>query len=157
VGINLMSLIAQMVTFTLFVLFTMKFVWPPIIAAMQTRQNRISEGLAAADKAGRALDDAKAESEKLLVIARKQAQEVIGAANRQATLAIDGAKQAAQTEAERIKAQASNEVAAAVAQARETLRLEVGKLAVAGAQQILKREIDAKAHGDLLAGLAARI
>lgn len=151
------TLFGQAITFAIFVWFTMKYVWPPMMAAMQERQKRISDGLAAADRGARALNEAREESEKALKEAREQAQEILAAANRQATETIENSKSQAREEGERIVASAKAEIETEINRARETLRREVGVLAVAGASQILSREIDDKAHADIIDNLASRI
>jgi F-type H+-transporting ATPase subunit b len=154
--INL-TLIAQAIVFAIFIWFTARFVWPPLMRAVDERQKKIADGLAAADKGARSLEEAAARSQDELKQARAQAQDILTAANRQATQALEQAKQAAKTEGERIVAAAREEVQREVAHAREQLRKQVGELAVAGASKILKREIDAKAHADVLKELAARV
>lgn len=151
------TLLFQSIAFGLFVWFTMKLVFPPIVKAMRDRQARIADGLAAAEKGAKALQDASAKSDDALKQARTQAQEILAAANRQANQMVEQAKGQAKTEAERIAESAREEVAREVARAREELRRTVGELAVAGASKILKREIDAKAHADVLKDLAARV
>lgn len=151
------TLIFQSVAFLLFVAFTWKYVWPPILKAMQDRQGRIADGLAAAEKGTRALEAASAKSEEALKEARAQAQDILAGANKQATQLVEQAKTRAQEEGERIIAKAHDEVAREVARAREDLRKQVGELAVIGAARILKREIDTKAHADVLDELAARV
>lgn len=154
--INL-TLIAQAIVFVVFILFTAKFVWPPLMKAMTDRQNRIADGLAAAEKGSRSLADASAKSEETLKAARAQAQEILAGANKQATQLVDQAKVQAKTEGDRIVAAAQDEVKREVARAREDLRKQVGELAVLGAAKILKREVNAQAHADVLADLAARV
>ncbi len=156
-GISIPSVLGQMIVFMLFVLFTMKFVWPPIIKAMQEREAKIADGLAAADKAKAALADASSKSEEELKAARAQAQDIVTNANRQAAQLVEKAKADAQAEQDRIIANGQAEVERQAAQARDALRQQVAALAVLGAQQILKREIDAKAHADVLEQLAARV
>ncbi|MGH8444189.1 MAG: F0F1 ATP synthase subunit B [Solimonas sp.] len=151
------SIVGQMIVFFLFVWFTMKFVWPPIVKAMEERRSKIADGLAAAEKGSRALQDASLKSEEALKEARVQAQDILANANKQAVQLVEQAKGTAQAEAERIVARAHEEVSREVAQAREQLRKQVGELAVAGAAKILKREIDIKAHADVLNDLAAKI
>ncbi len=151
------TLFGQAITFAIFVWFTMKYVWPPMMAAMQERQKRISDGLAAADRGARALNEAREESEKLLKEAREQAQEILAAANRQSNETVEHAKTLAREEGERIVTSARTEIQTEISRARDTLRREVGVLAVAGATQILSREIDSKAHADIIENLAARI
>lgn len=151
------SIVGQMIVFAIFVWFTMKFVWPPITKAMEERRQKIADGLAAAEKGAAALQDASAKSEEELKAARAQAQEIVAAANKQATQLVEQAKAHAQEEGERIVAKAHEEVSREVAHAREELRKQVGELAVVGAAKILKREIDAQAHADVLNELAARV
>ena len=151
------TLIAQAIVFALFIWFTAKFVWPPLMRAVEARQKQIADGLAAADKGNRSLAEASAKSEEQLKAARAQAQDILSNANKQASQAIDQAKGTAQSEAERIKAAAREEVEREVNRVREQLRKQVGELAVAGAAQILKREINAQTHADVLKELAAKI
>lgn len=151
------TIIAQAIVFALFIGFTAKFVWPPLMRAVEARQKTIADGLAAADKGNRALAEASAKSDEQIKAARSQAQDILANANKQAGQVVDQAKGTAQTEAERIKAAAREEVEREVNRVREQLRKQVGELAVAGAAQILKREIDAKAHADVLKELAAKI
>jgi F-type H+-transporting ATPase subunit b len=151
------TLIAQAIVFALFIWFTAKFVWPPLMRAVEARQKQIADGLAAAEKGNRSLAEASAKSDEQLKAARAQAQDILASASKQAGQVVDQAKGTAQTEAERIKAAAREEVEREVNRVKEQLRRQVGELAVAGAAQILKREIDAKAHADVLKELAAKI
>ncbi|QHS10394.1 F0F1 ATP synthase subunit B [Sinimarinibacterium sp. NLF-5-8] len=151
------SIVGQMLVFLLFVWFTMKFVWPPITKALEERRQKIADGLAAAEKGARALQDASTKSDAELAAARVQAQDILANAGKQAAQMVEQAKTTAQQEGERIVAKAHEDVAREIAQAREALRKQVGELAVIGAAKILKREIDAKAHADVLDELAARV
>ncbi len=151
------TLIAQMLTFGFMIWFTMKFIWPPLMNAMEARDKKIADGLAAAEKGEKALQEAAIERDRLLKEARSQAQDILGNANRQAAQIVDEAKQQAREEGERIVRAAQAEIEREVSAARDALRAKVGALAVAGAAQILKREIDAKAHADLLKELAAKV
>ncbi len=151
------TLFAQAAVFAIFIIFTAKFVWPPLMKAIEDRQKTISDGLAAAEKGARSLQDASAKSDEALKAARIQAQEILANASKQATQTVDAAKGTAKLEADRIVAAAREEVSREINQAREALRKQVGELAVAGASKILKREIDAKAHADVLKDLAARV
>lgn len=151
------TLLGQMIAFAIFIWFTMKFVWPPVIKAMDERRKKIADGLAAADRGSKALEEARAEQDKVLRDARQQAQDVLSAASRQAAQLVEQAKATAQTEAERIVAGAREQLLVEANQARETLRKQVGDLAAQGAARILKREVDAKAHADILAELAAKV
>jgi F-type H+-transporting ATPase subunit b len=151
------TLLFQLVAFAIFVVLTMKLVWPPLLKVMEDRRARIADGLAAAEKGAKSLQDASAKSDEALKAARVQAQDILAAANKQAAQIVEQARTAAQTEGERIKSAAKAEVDREIAQARDTLRKQVGELAVVGASRILKREIDAKAHADLINQLAAQI
>jgi F-type H+-transporting ATPase subunit b len=151
------TLIFQSVAFIIFVILTMKLVWPPIMKAMDDRRAKIADGLAAADKGAKALQEAASKSDEALKDARRQAQDILSAASKQAAQIVEQARGQAQAEGERIKESAKAEVDREIAHARDVLRKQVGELAVAGASQILKREIDAKAHADVLSALAAKI
>lgn len=156
-GISIPSVLGQMIVFLLFVMFTMKFVWPPIMKAMEEREAKIRDGLAAAEKGKAALAEASSKSDEELKAARAQAQDIIAAANKQATQLVEKAKGDATTEQQRIIASGHAEVEQMAGQARDALRKQVADLAVSGAEQILKREVDAKAHAEILDRLAARI
>ena len=156
-GISIPSVLGQMIVFLLFVMFTMKYVWPPIMKAMEEREAKIRDGLAAAEKGKAALAEASSKSDEELKAARTQAQDIIAAANKQATQLVEKAKGDATAEQQRIIARGHAEVEQMAAQARDALRKQVADLAVSGAEQILKREVDAKAHAEILDRLAARI
>lgn len=151
------TLIAQAIVFALFIWFTARFVWPPLMQAVEARQKAISDGLAAAERGTRALEEASARSDEQLKAARAQAQDVLASANRQAVQLVEQARTQAKAEGERIVTAAKGEVERQIQQAREQLRKQVSELAVVGAARILKREVDAKAHADVLKDLAARI
>lgn len=152
-----LTLIAQAVVFALFIWFTKKFVWTYLMQKVDERQKTIADGLAAAEKGSRALEEASARRDEELKAARVQAQEILASASKQGTQAVDAARAQAKAEAERIVASARADVDRQIAQAREELRRKVGDLAVLGAAAILKREIDAKAHADVLKDLTAKI
>lgn len=154
--INL-TLIAQALVFVAFILFTAKFVWPPLMAMVEQRQKTIADGLAAAERGMKSLEDASSRSDEALKAARAQAQDILAAANKQATQIVDQAKTTAKSEGDRIVEAARAETSREVNSVKEQLRKQVGELAVAGASKILKREIDAKAHADVLNDLAARV
>ena len=154
--INL-TLLAQAAVFAVFIWFTAKFIWPPLMRAVETRQKKIADGLAAGEQGQRSLQEASAKSDEALKAARVQAQEILANASKQATQTVEQAKTQAQTEAERIKAAGRDEVVREVNKAREQLRQKVGDLAVTGAAKILKREINAATHADVLKELAAKI
>lgn len=151
------TLILQLIVFFIGAWVTMKYIWPPLVQSLDERRNKIAEGLSAAEKSAQALKDASAQSEIELKAARTQAQEIIAAAQRQATLLVEGAKATAEEEKARIVAAGHAEVERQVSAATDALRREVSDLAVLGAARILKREVSAQAHADILADLAARI
>jgi F-type H+-transporting ATPase subunit b len=144
------TLIAQLLVFVILVAFTMKFVWPPIATALDERSNRVAEGLASADKARAELAHANARVEEELAQARVDIATRIGDADRRAQVIIEDAKVKASKEAAQILATAQAEAQQQAANVREALRVEVAALAVKGAEQILRREVDAKAHAQLL-------
>lgn len=151
------TLLGQMIVFAIFVWFTMKFIWPPLLDAMRERQKRISDGLAAAERGARELNEATEKAENMLREAREQAKEVLANAQKQANETIERSRNEARAEGEHQKEAAREEIEQAVAHAKDELRREVGRLAVIGAERILKREIDAKAHNDLIDDLVAGI
>lgn len=155
-GINA-TLIVQMITFGLFVWFTLKFIWPPIEKAMRDREARIADGLAAADKGEKALADAEQTRKRELDKARSEAQDILAAANKQASQLVEQARATAQSEAERIRSAAHAETEQEIAKAREALRKQVGDLAVLGAARIVRREIDAARHADVLSEVAEQL
>jgi F-type H+-transporting ATPase subunit b len=148
-NINL-TLIAQAATFALFIWFTTKFVWPYLIRAMEARQKQIAEGLAAAERGRQDLEKAAVRTADMLKEARQQAQDILAQADRRGSQIIEEAKIAAGQEGARLVAGAKAEIEQEVSRAREMLRSQVAALAVAGAEQILKREVDANVHAELL-------
>jgi F-type H+-transporting ATPase subunit b len=151
-NINL-TLIAQAVTFAIFIWFTVKFVWPPLQRAMEARQKTIAEGLAAAERGRLDLQAAAKRSSEMMAEAKQQVQEIIAQAERRAAQIVEEAKGAAKSEGERIIAGAKAEIDQQFSRAKEALREQVALLAIAGAEKILRREVDAKAHADLLSQL----
>lgn len=151
------TLIGQMITFAIFVWFCMKYIWPFLIKAMEERNQRISEGLAAAQQGQKDLEEAQTRVSESLNEAKQQAQEIINQAQKRANEIVDEAKDAARDEADKIKASASADIDQQVNAAREELRKEVSSIALAGASQILQREVDAKAHAKVLDDLVAQI
>jgi F-type H+-transporting ATPase subunit b len=152
-----LTLIGQAIAMTVFVWFCMKFVWPFIMSVIEERQTEIANGLAAAEQGKSSLANAKAEADKILAAAREQARGIVDQANSRATGIVEQGK--ADGEAAR-KAQVEAgraEIDVEVNRAREELRGQVAKIAVAGAEKVLGREIDANAHRDLLGKLAAEI
>lgn len=148
-NINL-TLIGQMVAFLVFVAFCMRYVWPPIMAAMEERQQKIADGLAAADRASHDLELAQKAAVDRLAEAKKEAAGIVDSANKRAATVIDEAKAAAVVEADRVKELANAEVEREKAQAKEQLMSQVSALAIAGAEKVLAAEIDADKHADLL-------
>ena len=152
-----MTLIGQMIAMAVFVWFCMRYVWPMILGTIEQRQTEIANGLAAAEKGQSSLATAKVEVDKLIAAAREQARGIVEQANTRATGIVEQAK--ADGEAAR-KAQleaARAEIEVETNRAREELRGQVARIAVAGAQKVLEREIDANAHRDLLGKLAAEL
>lgn len=147
------TLIAQLIVFGILVWFTMKFIWPPVIKALDERANRIAEGLAAAERGKSDFEQAEKRVAAILAEGRQQVAEMVANADKRAAEIMEAAKQQASDEAAKILAQARADVAQEANRAREALRNQVGILAVKGAEQILRREIDANAHSDLLGAL----
>ena len=155
-NINL-TMFAQAATFAIFIWFTAKFIWPYLSRAIDARQKHIAEGLAAAERGKLDLEQAAVKTADMLRDARQQAQEVLAQAERRAAQMIEEAKGAASEEGSRIITGAKAEIDQEVSRARETLRTQVAMLAVAGAEQILRREVDAKVHADLLATVQSQL
>ena len=151
------TLIVQLIVFLILAGFTMKFVWPPLIGALDERAKKIADGLAAADKGKAAMADAEKRVQVELAGARDEGQKRIVDAEKRAAMVADEIKQNAQAEAARIIAQAKADAEQQVNKAREELRSQVASLAVKGAEQILKREVNATAHADLLNQLATEL
>ncbi|WP_194722560.1 F0F1 ATP synthase subunit B [Noviherbaspirillum malthae] len=144
------TLIAQFVVFFILALFTMKFVWPPLMKALDERAEKIANGLAAADRGKAEMAAAEKRAQAELATARDEGQKRINDAEKRAQAIIEDAKKSASDEAARILAAAKADAEQQVTRAREELRAQVAALAVAGAEQILKREVNAAAHADLL-------
>jgi len=155
-NINL-TLLFQMVFFAFFVWFTKKYVWVPIIGVLNERKTKIADGLAAAEKGVKAEEIGHQKAEKLIAEAKAQANEIIARAEKRGNEIVESAKEGARTEGERIVNSARSEIDRELNQAREELRGKVSSLAVAGAQKILAREIDASAHGEMLDKLAREL
>ncbi len=140
-----------------FVWFCMKFIWPPVMKAIEERQTQIANGLAAAERGQQSLDRAKAESGQIVDEARKQATSILDQAHARANEIITDGKKAGAKERERQLVAASAEIEQEANRVREELRGQVSAIAVASAEKILMREIDAKAHEDILSKLAAQL
>jgi len=151
------TLIGQSITFLVFVWFCMKYIWPPLMAALEERNARISDGLAAAEQGQKDLEDAQSKVSDSQKDAKQQAQEIINQAQKRANEIVDESKDIAREEAEKIKIVASSDIDQQINSAREQLRKEVSGIALAGAEQILKREIDSKTHAAVLDELVAQI
>jgi len=152
-----LTLVIQGLAFFAVAWLVMKFGWPPIMAAIEERQQKIAEGLAAADRSQKDLALAQDKANEALKEARVKANEIIEQAHQRANQIVDAAKNEAVAEAGRQKALAEAEIATAANRAREDLRRQVSTLAVAGAEKLLRREIDAAAHKALLDDLAAQL
>ena len=152
-----LTLIAQALTFALFIWFTAKVVWPFMLRAIEARQKTIADGLAAAEQGHKSLESSKRQASDAIEQARGRASEILAQAEKRAVQMLDEAKQAARAEGEREKAAAKAEIQQEVSRAREKLRDDVAALAVAGAEKILRREVDAKAHADLLDGIKKQL
>jgi F-type H+-transporting ATPase subunit b len=147
--INL-TLIMQAVAFAAFIWFTARFVWPPLMGAIESRRKDIADGLAAGEQGRQNLSTAEKRVADMLAEAKGKASEIVAQGEKFKSETMDHAKVEAKAEADRIVAAAKAEIQQEVARAKESLRRSVAELAVAGAAKILKREVDAKAHADLL-------
>lgn len=155
-NINL-TLVMQAVAFAAFIWFTARFVWPPLMRAIEARQRQIADGLAAGEQGRQALASAETRITDLLNEAKSKAAEIVATGEKFRAETIELAKVAAKAEADRIVVAAKAEVAQEVARAKEQLRNQVATLAVMGAEKILQREVDAAAHADLLASIEREI
>ncbi len=154
--INL-TLIGQTIAMIVFVWFCMKFIWPPLLAAIEERQEKIAEGLVSAEKAKQTLEQAHAEAETIISDARKQATAILDQAHARANEIIADGKTDGIKERERQLAAAKAEIEQEANRAREELRGQVSAIAIASAEKILQREIDDRAHADILGKLAAEL
>jgi F-type H+-transporting ATPase subunit b len=152
-----LTLVAQAITFVAFIVFCVKFVWPPLLTAIEERRKTIADGLAAAEKGSKSLDEAKVQIAGLLDDARGQARQILDQAQSRANAMVEEARAGADQERTRIIQSAQAEVDQQINRARDELRGQVAAIAVAGAEKILGREIDAGQHQDLLDRLAAQI
>ena len=144
------TLVAQALTFGLFIWFTVKLVWPYMLRAIEARQKTIADGLGAAEQGRKSLEVSNRQADEELKRARERSAEMLSQAEKRVAQMIDDARNAARDEGSREKAAAKAEIEQEVSRAREQLRDHVAALAVAGAEKILRREVDAKAHADLL-------
>ena len=152
-----LTLVAQAITFTAFIWFTVKFIWPHMLRAIETRQKTVADGLAAAEQGRRALETSTREAQDAIAQARGRAAEILAQAEKRAVQLVAETRNAAKEEGNREKAAAKAEIAQEVTRAREQLRDHVASLAVAGAERILKREVDAKAHAELLESIKRQL
>jgi F-type H+-transporting ATPase subunit b len=155
-NINL-TMFAQALTFAAFIWFTVKVVWPPLLRAIEARQKNIADGLAAAEQGRKSLEVSKNRAEETIAQARDRAAELLAQAERRGAELIEEAKAAAKEEGAREKAAARAEIEQEVARAREELRDRVAMLVVSGAEKILRREVDAKAHAELLGSIKGQL
>ena len=151
-NINL-TLFAQALAFAAFIWFTYRFVWPPLMGAIEARQKQIADGLAASDAGRQSLAKAELKIGDMMTEAKHRSAEIIAQGEKLKTETVEQAKAEAKVEAERILAAARAEIQQEIARAKESLRDQLGDLVVAGASKILKREVDAKAHADLIAAI----
>jgi F-type H+-transporting ATPase subunit b len=151
------TLFAQAIVFAAFIWFTVKFIWPHMLRAIETRQKTIADGLAAGEQGRRSLETSTRQAEDAISQARSRAAEILAQAEKRSAQLVDEARTAAKEEGNREKAAAKAEIEQEVTRAREQLRNQVASLAVAGAEKILRREVDAKAHADLLESIKQQL
>ncbi len=151
------TLIGQAISFIFFVWFTMKFVWPPIMSALEERKKKIADGLAAAERGKHEQELAEQRAAEVIAEAKQEASNIIAQAQKRANEIVEEAKDTARAEGDRIVASANAEIEQEVNRAKEHLRGQVVSIAVAGAGKVLRREIDEKAHDDLLKDLVSQI
>ena len=151
------TMIAQAVTFFVFIWFCKTLIWPYLIRAIEARQKEIADGLAAAEEGKQSLARSAKQADEAVTQARGRANEILAQAEKRASQMIEEAKSTAKVEGERMITGAKAEIDQEVSRAKESLRSQVAALAVAGAEQILKREVDAKAHADMLAAVQSQL
>ncbi len=152
-----LTLFAQAITFAAFIWFTAKFVWPPLMRAVEARQKQIADGLAAGERGRQDLEQAAKRTEEILREARHKAQEVLAQADKRGAEIVEEAKAAAKVQGEQLVAGAKAAINQEVFRAKEVLRAQMAMLVVAGAEKILRREVDAKTHADLLRTVEAEL
>lgn len=145
-----LTLLGQMITFAVFVWFTMKYVWPPMTKALTERQKKIAEGIAASEKSQRELELAERKVMEMLQQSRDTASQIIEAANKRAEIIVEEAKEGARLDAQRILSHAQVQIDQAVIKAKEDLRLQVGHLVLLTTEKVLGRSIDELAHQELI-------
>jgi F-type H+-transporting ATPase subunit b len=151
------TLLGQMLVFGVLIWFSWKFIWPPLTQAVEDRQKKIAEGLAAAERGQTELSSAHGQAQAIVIEAREKAVKIIDQANKRGSEIVDEARGTAIAEGQRLVGDAKQEINLEQARARDTLRKDVAQLAVAGASRLLQREIDPKAHADLIEQLAREI
>jgi F-type H+-transporting ATPase subunit b len=152
-----LTLFAQAIVFAAFIWFTVKFIWPYMLRAIESRQKTIADGLAAAEEGRRSLEISSRQAEQAVTQARNRAAEILAQAEKRAAQLVDEARMAAKEEGNRELTAAKAEIEQEVTRAREQLRNQVASLAVAGAEKILRREVDAKAHAELLESIKRQL
>ena len=152
-----LTLIAQAITFTAFIFVTVKFIWPHMLRAIEARQKTIADGLAAGEQGRKSLELSSRQAEQTIQDARRRAADILSQAEKRAAQMIDEARTAAKEEGNREKLAAKAEIAQEVTRAREQLRDNVASLAVAGAEKILRREVDVRAHSELLESIKQQL
>ena len=151
------TLLVQAIVFLAFIAFTAKFIWPYLMQAIEARQKAIADGLAAAEAGKKSLEVSARQAEQAIQEARGRAADIIAQAERRDAQMVEAAKVAAKSEGDRERAAAKADIAQEAQRAREQLREQVAALAVAGAEKILRREVDAKAHAELLDGIKKQL
>jgi F-type H+-transporting ATPase subunit b len=155
-NINL-TLFAQAVAFAAFIWFTYRFVWPPLMGAIETRQKQIADGLAAAEAGRNSLSKAEVKIGEMMKEAKNRSADIIAQGEKLKSETVEQAKAEAKAGADRILVAAKAEIQQEIARAKESLRDQLGDLVVAGASKILQREVDAKAHADLIASIKQQL
>ena len=151
------TLVVEAIVFATFIWVCIRFIWPPLLRAIETRQKTIADGLAEAERGRSSLADAQKQTEVILREARERAQELVAAAEKAAHERIEESKTSAKAEGDRLVAAARAQIEQEVQAARQQLREQVAQLAVTGAEKILQREVDARAHAQMLDQLKAQI
>jgi F-type H+-transporting ATPase subunit b len=151
------TLIGQALVFLILIWFSVKFIWPPLVRAIEDRQKKIAEGLAAAERGQTELSSAHGQAQAIVNEAREKAVKIVDQAGKRSTEIVDEARSTAIAEGQRLVGDAKQEITLEQARARDALRKDVAQLAVAGASKLLQREIDPKAHADLIEQLAREI
>lgn len=151
------TLYGQMITFAILVWFTMKYVWPPITQAMQDREKKIAAGLDAAERSNRELEQAEHKALNILKEAKQEASQIVDVAQKRSITIVEDAKETARAESNRIISHAQDEINREVSQVKEALRMQLAGLAIAGAEKIIQRQLDASTQHALLDDFIAKI